>query len=89
MLLRTTTNRLGTELVGDTHACTGCSLSKSIRKGISHETKRRADKKSGRGFVDQAGRKNVASAGGEHYAMIVQDNFTRRTWMCFLINKSD
>ena len=26
-LLRTTAKRLGTELVGDMHACTGCSMS--------------------------------------------------------------
>ena len=36
-LLRTTAKRQGTELVGDMHACTGCSMSKAIRKGISHE----------------------------------------------------
>ena len=31
-LLRTTAKRLGTELVGDMHACTGCSMSKAIRE---------------------------------------------------------
>ena len=41
-LLRTTAKRLGTESVGDMHACTGCSMSKTFRKGISHETKRRS-----------------------------------------------
>ena len=41
-LLRTTAKRLGTELFGDMHACTGCSMSKAIRKGFSHETKRRS-----------------------------------------------
>ena len=50
-LLRTTAKRLGTELVGDMHACTGCSMSKAIRKGISHETKRTSDKKLGRAFL--------------------------------------
>ena len=33
-LLRTTAKRLGTELVGDMHDCTGCSMSKAIRKEI-------------------------------------------------------
>ena len=37
-LLRTTAKRLGTELIGDMHACTRCSMSKAIRKGIAHET---------------------------------------------------
>ena len=40
-LLRTTVKRLGTELVGDMHASTGCSMSKAIREGISHATKSR------------------------------------------------
>ena len=77
-LLRTTAKRLGTELIGDMHACTGCSMSKAIRKGIAHETKRRSDKKLGRVFVDLGGRKDVASVGGKHYPMIVKDDFTRR-----------
>ena len=64
-LLRTTAKRLGTELVGDMHACTGCSMSTVVRKGISHETKCRSDKKLGRVFVDLGGRKDVASVGGQ------------------------
>ena len=47
-LLHATAKRLGTELVGDVHDCTGCSMSKAIRKGIYHETKRRSDKKLGK-----------------------------------------
>ena len=38
------------ELIGDMHACTGCSMSKAIRKGTAHETKRRSDKKLGQSF---------------------------------------
>ena len=81
--------QLGTELVGDMHACTGCSMSKAMRKGISHETKRTSDKKLGRVFVDLGGRKNVASVGSKHYFMIVTNDFTRRAWIYFLGNKSD
>ena len=47
-------------------------MSKAIRKGIAHETKRRSDKKLGRVFVDVGGRKDVASVGGKHYPMIVK-----------------
>ena len=50
---------------------------------------RRSDKKLGRVFVDLGGRKDVASVGGKHYPMIVKEDFTRRAWMYFLINKSD
>ena len=64
-------------------------MSKAIRKGISHETERRSNKKLGRVFVDLGGRKDVASVGGRHYPMIVMDDFTRRAWMHFQINKSD
>ena len=77
-LLRTTAKRLGTESVGYMRACTGCSMSKAIRKGNSHETKRRSDKKLGRVFVDLGGRKDVASVGGKKYLMIVKDDFTKR-----------
>ena len=88
-LLRTTAKRLGIELVGDMHTFTGCSMSKAIRKDISHETKRRSGKKLGRVFVDLGGRKGVASVGGKRYPMIVKDHFTKRAWMYFLMNKSD
>ena len=53
-------------------------MSKAIRKGISHETNRRSDKKLGRVSFDLGGRKDVASLGGKHYPMIVKDDFTRR-----------
>ena len=77
-LLRTTAKRLSTDLVGDMHACTGCSMWKAIRKGISHETKRRSDKKLGKVFVHLGGRKDVASVGDKRYPMLVKDDFTRR-----------
>ena len=64
-------------------------MSKAIRKGIAHETKRRSDKKLDRVFVDLGGRKDVASVGGKHYPMIVKDDLTRRAWMYFLRSKSD
>ncbi|CAB1096609.1 unnamed protein product [Ectocarpus sp. CCAP 1310/34] len=88
-LLRTTAKRLGTELVGEMHECTGCSMAKAVKKGIARETKSRSDKKLGRVFVDLGGRKDVASVGGKHYPMIVKDDFTRRAWMYFLKHKSD
>ena len=79
-LLRATAKRLGVELTGKMHACTGCSMAKAYRKGIAHETKCRSDKKLGRVFVDLGGRKDVASVGGKEYPMIVRDDCIRRTW---------
>ena len=64
-------------------------MSKAIRKGIAHETKRRSDKTLGRVFVDLGGRKDVASVGGKHYPMIVKDDLTRRAGMYVLRSKSD
>ena len=32
-LLRATAKRLGVELTGEMHACTGCSMAKAYRKG--------------------------------------------------------
>ena len=55
-LLRATAKRLGVELTGKMHACTGCSMSKAFRKGIARETKSRSDEKLGRVFVDLEGR---------------------------------
>ena len=70
-LRRTNSKRLGIELTGEMHACTGCSMSKAIRKGIAHETKRRSDKKLGRGLVDLGGRNDVAFVGGKHYPCLL------------------
>ena len=50
-LLRATAKRLGVELTGKMHACTGCLMTKAYRKGIAHETKCRSDKKLGTGRV--------------------------------------
>ena len=33
-LLRTTAKRLGIELIGERHACTGCLMSKAIKKEL-------------------------------------------------------
>ena len=88
-LLRSTAKRLGTELVGDMHACTGCLMSKAIRKKNSQETKRGSDENLGRIFVEIEGRRDVASIGDKHYPMIVKDDFTKRAWIVFLINESD
>ena len=64
-------------------------MSKAFRKGIAHDSKRRSDKKLGRGFLDLGGRKYVACVGGKHYPMIVKDDCTRRGWLHFYRNKSD
>ena len=52
-------------------------------------THTRADKKLGRVFVDLSGSKVVKSHGGKRYTLIVNGDFSRYTWMCFIHHKSD
>ncbi|CAM9974287.1 unnamed protein product, partial [Sphacelaria rigidula] len=88
-LLRNTAKHLGVTLEGNMHACTGCSMAKGYRKGIPHQTKKRASSKLGRVFVDLGGRKDIASVGGKHYPMIIKDDYSRKSWLYFLTRKSD
>ena len=59
------------------------------REELLMKQKCRSGKRLGRVFVDLGGRKDVSSVGGKHYPMVVKDDFTRRTWLYFLKNKSD
>ena len=68
-LLRATAKRLGVELTGKMHACTGRSMAKAYRKRIAHDPKCRSDKNLGGVFVDLGGRKDVASVGGKEYPL--------------------
>ena len=88
-LLRQTAKKLDISLEGEMHACTGCSMAKGYQTGISRRTGNRAQNKLGRVFVDLNGRKDVASLGGKHYAMIVRDDYSRESWLYFLRRKSD
>ena len=56
-LLRQTAKDLGVTLTGELQPCTGCSMAKGLRKGISSSTENRATKKLGRVFVDLNGPK--------------------------------
>ena len=87
-LLKMTAKRLGVELEGVMHECTGCSMAKGFRKGIPHKTDNRATVKLGRLFVDLGGKK-LTSVGGKQYPMIIKDDYSRRMWIYFLQRKSD
>ena len=88
-LLKMTAKRLGVELEGVMHECTGCSMAKGFRKGIPHKTDNRATVKLGRLFVDLGGKKKFTSVGGKQYPMIIKDDYSRRMWIYFLQRKSD
>ena len=87
-LLRRTAKDLGVTLSGTLQPCTGCSLAKGLRKGISSSTENRATKKLGRVFVDLSGPK-PESEGRKRYTLIVRDDYSRMSWVYFLHHKSD
>ena len=62
---------------------------KGIPKGIPRRTENRAQNKLGGVFVDLSGRKDVASLGRKHYAMIIRDDYSRKSWLYFLRRRSD
>ena len=74
-LLRNTAEQQGIVLEGKLLECKGCSMVKSLRRGIKQSTHTRADLKLGRVFVDLSGRKVVESHGAKHYTLIVRDEF--------------
>ena len=61
VLLRKTAEQQGIVLEGKLLECRGCSMAKSLRKGIKQSTRTRADKKLGRVVVDLCGPKVVVS----------------------------
>ena len=88
-LLYDTAKQLGVKLTGELQPCAGCSLGKSLRKAIPSTTTSRATSKLERVYVDLTGKKHVATLGGNHYALIIRDCFTRFTWLFFLKHKSE
>ena len=64
-------------------------MAKGLRKPISRSTDTRADKKLERVFVDLSGKMAVPTIGGNRYTLIVRNDRTRLTRVCFLAKKSD
>ena len=89
VLLRKTAEQQGFVLEGKLLECRGCSIAKGFRKGIKQSTHTRADKKLGKVFVDLSGPKAVESLGQKRYTLIVRDDFSRYTWVCFMRHMSD
>ena len=87
--LRKTAKQMGITLVGEMHECKGCSSAKGIRMTIPSKTSNRAVKRLFRVFVDLGGKKHAKSIGGKEYPMIIKDDYSRDTWMCFISHKSD
>ena len=87
-LLRATAKQLGITLTGSLLPCNSCAQSKGIRKPVSSSTLTRSNKKLQKVYIDLAGPKPVAVR-GKSYIMLVRDDFTRKSWIYFLANKSE
>ena len=75
VLLRKTAEQQEIILEGKLLECSGYSMAKGLRKGISQSTHTRANKKLGRIAVDLSGPKVVKSLGRKRYTLIVRDDF--------------
>ena len=88
-LLRKTAKKIGVKLQGQLVPCQGCSEAKGIKKTVKPFTYTRAAKPAERCCVDLSGPKSVKSTRGKKYMMIVRDDFSRFTGVCFLRTKDE
>lgn len=82
-LLLKTANDIGVTLTGQLEPCTGCSMAKGLRKGISSSTHVILPKKLGKHFVDRGGSKRESDRKKE-YTLTVLDDFKCMTWVYIL-----
>lgn len=88
-LLEMTADRLEMESEGKTQPCASYLLAKGFQRGDSGSTSNRTDKKLGRVFVDFSGPKAILSVSGTRYFFIVNNDYSRYTWINVLKHKSD
>ena len=73
-------------LTGSPVTCEVCSQTKTQRGDIARTTTTRSDKVGGRIFVDMVG-PFPRSSGGNKYAMVLVDDYSRFSWIRFCPNK--
>ena len=88
-LLLETAKQRGVTLTGELHECKGCSMAKRRKELTAKTTKRRADKRGGRVFLDVCGPKSVQSIAGKMYMLLVKDDFSRFSAVYFMRSKSE
>ena len=69
--------------------CVGCSAAKGLSARLNKTNECRSGKKTGRIFVDESGKKPVASKGGKKYSIIFRYDATRMSWIYFMRKKSE
>jgi len=87
-LLRETAKQQGVKLTGTLVTCSGCVQAKGRRASIPTTTSSRKALPLQRVFVDLAGPRKIASAGGALYLILFKDDATRMGWLYPLKSKS-
>ena len=88
-IARGTARMSSVPLKGTWSPCLQCSESRVRRYAVPKSTENRTNKRAERFFVDITGPFHVTSFGGNRYAMLCVDDFTRFKFIRFLKHKSD
>ncbi|CAM9225382.1 unnamed protein product, partial [Ascophyllum nodosum] len=88
-ITRETARMSGVLLTGTWSPRVQCSESRVQRHAVRKSTESRSNERAERFFIDITGPFHVASLGGNRYAMLCVDDFTRFTFIRFLKHKSD
>lgn len=77
------------KLPGSLEVCEDCMKGKQHRDTIPKQSKWRADQKLGLVHADLCGPITPASNSNRRYVLSLIDDFTRKSWVYFLIDKSE
>ena len=88
-ITRGTARVSGVPLTGTWSSCVQCSESRVRRYALPKSTESRTYERAERFFIDITGPFHVTSLGGNRYAMLCVDDFTRFKFVRFLKHKSD
>ena len=88
-ITRGTARMSGVPLTGTWRPCVQCSESRVRRYAVPKSTESRANERAERFFIDITGPFHATSLGGNRYAMLCVDDFTRFKIFRFLKHKSD
>ena len=88
-ITRGTPRMSGVPLTGTWSAYVQCSEFRSRRYAVPKSTESRANERAERFFIDITGPFHATSLGGNRYAMLFVDDFTRLKFIRFLNHKRD
>ncbi|CAN0326139.1 unnamed protein product [Ascophyllum nodosum] len=88
-ITRRTVRMSGVPLTGTWTPCVHCSESRVRRYAESKSTESHTNERAERFVIDITGPLRMTSRGGNRYAILCVDDFTRFNFICFLKHKSD